>query len=219
MKFSDYTLTVLRNFASINSGVVLVPGQVQSTISEHSSILVKAKLEDTFPTTFGIYDLNQFLGNITTFNSPEITFSDKVATLNDGSMRMDYFSCPPNLIKTPPDKPFDLVSPDVTFNLPFNILSKLLKLGAMNSLEYISLVGKNGEINMKVHDTKNDTSNFASTLVGKLDNPETTFTESFKTENLKLIQDDYLVSFKHEKFAKFVGTKTDINYFIAFEKK
>ena len=64
MKMNERTLTVLKNFASINSGVVLRPGLVQKTVSPESTILVEAHLEDDFTETFGIYDLNQFLGNV-----------------------------------------------------------------------------------------------------------------------------------------------------------
>jgi hypothetical protein len=66
MKFSENTLTVLKNFSNINSGVVLNAGKVQKTMSSERSILLEATLEDDIPQQFGIYDLNQFLGNITT---------------------------------------------------------------------------------------------------------------------------------------------------------
>ena len=66
MKLNENTLSVLKNFSSINSGLVLQRGNVQKTISPEKSILVEAELEDVIPEQFGIYDLNQFLGNVTT---------------------------------------------------------------------------------------------------------------------------------------------------------
>ena len=88
MKLSEQTLTVLKNFASINSGVVLQKGNVQKTISPEQTILFEAKLEDNIPEPFGIYDLNQFLGNVTTLKNPELTFSDKSVIMDDGDIQL-----------------------------------------------------------------------------------------------------------------------------------
>ena len=75
MKLSENALNVLKNFASINSGVVLNKGNVLRTISPEKSILVEATVEDDLPVPFVIYDLNQFLGNVTTLKNPELTFT------------------------------------------------------------------------------------------------------------------------------------------------
>lgn len=218
MKLSEYGLSVLKNFAAINPGMVIRKGKLQSTVSQEENILVRAELEDEFTMDFGIADLNQFLGNVTTLQNPELIFSEKMVTLDDGTMKMDYLACPirPELIKYPPDKPFDISKPDVAFDLSYATLTKILKLAAMNSLNNLSLVGENGEIIMRVHDKKNDTSNFASTVVGKTD---MNFKESFVTDNIKIIQDDYLVEMKLNSFAKLTGKKTNIKYFIAFLPK
>jgi len=118
MKLSETALTVLKNFASINSGVVLNEGKIQKTISPEKSILVEATLEDDVPAKFGIYDLNQFLGNVTTLRNPELTFKKESVTLDDGELSFDYFACSPNLIITPPDKELVLKNVDVKFSLP-----------------------------------------------------------------------------------------------------
>jgi gp45 sliding clamp, C terminal len=218
MKLSEYGLSVLKNFAAINPGMVIRKGKVQQTISQEENILVRAELEDEFTIDFGIADLNQFLGNVTTLQNPELSFTEKMVTMDDGSMTMDYLACPirQELIKFPPDKPFDMKDPDVTFDLPYASLTKILKLAAMNGLTNLSLVSDKGEIKMRVHDKKNDTSNFASTVVGKTDKE---FSESFVTDNLKILQDDYTVEMKFGAFAKFTGKKTNVKYFIAFLPK
>jgi hypothetical protein len=218
MKLSEYGLSVLKNFASINPGMVIRKGKIQQTISQEENILARAELEDEFEIDFGISDLNQFLGNVTTLQNPDLAFTEKMVTLNDGTMTMDYLACPirPELIKFPPDKPFDMKDPDVTFDLPYSSLTKILKLASMNTLGNLSLVGENGEIKMKVHDKKNDTSNYASTVVGLTDK---VFSESFVTDNIKILQDDYTVEMKLGAFSKFTGKKTNIKYFIAFLPK
>lgn len=221
MKLSENTLSVLKNFSSINSGLVLQKGNVQKTISPEKSILVEAELEDTMPEQFGIYDLNQFLGNISTLNSPDMTFSDSAVIMDDGEIRFNYYSCSTNLIVSPPDKELVLKQTDVSFTLPNAILTKLLRLASMNSLTHLSVVGKNGDIRLQTHEKANDTSNYASFKLDDYAGED--FIASFKVENIKLIPGDYDVEIQLGAFAKFVaksGTfKDKIKYFIALETK
>ena len=217
MKFSENTLAVLKNFATINSGVVLNAGKTQKSISPEKSILVEATLEDDVPSQFGIYDLNQFLGNVTTLKNPELTFTNDSVTIDDGDLALTYHACSANLIITPPEKELALKTVDVKFELSNATLSKLLKLASMNSLPNLSVVGKNGELRLKIHEKANDTSNHGSVKIGEYAGND--FSASFKTENLKLIPDDYTVELQNGAFAKFVNKAGNLKYFIALETK
>jgi hypothetical protein len=217
MKLSDNTLSVLKNFATINSGVVLQSGKVQKTISPEKSILVEATLEDDIPDRFGIYDLNQFLGNITTLKNPDVTFSKDSVSLTEGDFTLTYLACSPNLIITPPEKELALKTVDVAFTLTSASLSRLLKLAQMNNLPNLSVVGKDGELLLKIHEKANDTSNYGSGKIG--DYAGADFSATFKTENLKLLTDDYDVELQIGAFAKFVNKAGNLKYFIALETK
>ena len=217
MKLSDSALAVLKNFSNINSGVVLKPGKVQKTISPEKSILVEAELDDITSHEFGIYDLNQFLGNVTTLNDPELTFDDNVVHMDDGTMNLRYFACPPELVITPPSKDLILKHPEVSFDLPNSILTKLVRLGGMNSLPNLSFIGEENELYGVVHEKNNDTSNSARTHLGKWKGED--FTATFVTDNLKLIPDDYHVEIKLGAFAKFVAVNKKLVYHIALMTK
>jgi hypothetical protein len=217
MKLSDNTLAVLKNFASINSGVVLSAGKTQKTISPEKSILVEATVEDDIPSEFGIYDLNQFLGNLTTLRNPELTFNKEAVTLDDGELSFDYRACSANLIITPPDKELVLKSVDVKFSLPNETLQKLIKVATMNGLPNLSVVGKNGELLLKIHERANDTSNSGTIKIGEYAGQD--FTASFKTDNLKLLPNDYNVEIQKGAFAKFENASNTLKYFIALETK
>ena len=221
MKLSDNTLGVLKNFSAINSGLVLQKGNIQKTISPEKSILVEAEFEDTIPSQFGIYDLNQFLGNVSTLGNPDLSFSDNSVMMNDGDIAFNYYSCSPNLIVSPPDKELKLKQTDVSFTLTNAILSKLLRLAAMNSLTHLSVVGKNGEIRLQTHEKANDTSNSASFKLNDYTGED--FVASFKVDNIKLVPGDYDVEMQLGAFAKFTSTsgvfKDKIKYFIALETK
>lgn len=218
MKLSENTLAILKNFSSINSGVVLQKGNVQKTISPEQTILVEAHLEDDMPETFGIYDLNQFLGNVTTLKSPELKFSSESVVMDDGDMQLNYYSCSPSLIISPPQgRDLVLKNVDVSFALSNNTLTKLLRLAAMNNLSHLTVIGKNGELRLQTHEKSNDTSNFASTKIDDYSGKD--FVVSFKTENLRLIPDNYNVEIAIGGFAKFVNASGKLTYFIALESK
>ena len=217
MKLSENTLAVLKNFASINSGVVLSSGASQRTISPEKSILVEATIDDDIPTQFGIYDLNQFLGNLTTLRNPELTFSKEGVVLDDGELSFEYRACSANLIITPPEKELVLKSVDVKFSLPNETLQKLIKVATMNGLPNLSVVGKNGSLLLKIHERANDTSNSGTIKIGEYAGQD--FTASFKTDNLKLLPNDYNVEIQKGAFAKFENTAGTLKYFVALETK
>ena len=217
MKITDRTLTVLKNFANINSGLVLRPGKVQKTVSSDNTIMVEAILEDDLPETFGIYELNTFLGNVTTLNNPELTFTSNGVIMDDGDLSLNYYSCSPNLIVSPPDgKELVLKDPEVSFSITHGTLQKLIKISAMNDLPHISIIGKNGEVRLQSHELKNDTSNFASIKVCDYDGAD--FCSTLKVENLKLISDDYDVQLKIGGFTQWLNKNQTLKYFIALEK-
>lgn len=218
MKLSEHTLAILKNFASINSGVVLRKGSIQKTIHHEQSIFLEAKIEDVLPEKFGIYDLNEFLGNITTLGNPDLTFTTNSVVMNDGEIEMNYYSCSPNLIISPPDdKELVMEDADVSFSMTTSSLQKLLKIAAMNGLPNISVVGQDGGLFLRTHELKNDTSNHASIRIGDHTNKD--FIASFKTENLRLIPDDYDIQIKIGRFSSWTNKTGTLKYFIAMEKK
>ncbi len=217
MKLSDNTLTILKNFATVNGGVVLKPGNFQRTVSADKAILVEATLEDTFPNEFGIYDLNQFLGNVTMIKNPDLNFKKELVVMSDGELALDYGACNPTLIIAPPDKELVLKSVDVKFLLPNAIFQKLTKLAVMNSLPNLSVIGKDGELRLKIHEKSNDTSNKGTVKIGDYAGKD--FAATFNAENLKLLPMDYNVEIQEGAFAKFVSTDGKLRYFVALESK
>ena len=217
MKLSENMLSMMKNFSSINSSIVLRKGNTQKSISSDKSVLVEAEFTDTIPVDFGIYDLNQFLGNITTLNNPDLTFNTESVTMDDGRLKLEYFACSPNLIISPPDKELSMKSIDVTFNITNDILNKMTKLATMNTLPNLSIIGKNGKLTAMAHDKKNDTSNSIVTDLCPYNDKD--FNVSFRVENIKVLPDDYTIDIMVTGFAKFTSKNRKIKYFIALESK
>ena len=87
--------------------------------------------------------------------------------IKEGKMRSKYFFADPNVIITPPEKPIELPSEDVTFELSTDQLDKLLKAAVIYQLPDLSVVGGDGVVKIVVRDKKNDTSNSFSITVGE----------------------------------------------------
>ena len=58
MKLSKETLSVIKNYASINNNLLFKPGNKLSTIAVGSTILSTATVSETFDKEFAIYDVN-----------------------------------------------------------------------------------------------------------------------------------------------------------------
>lgn len=218
MKLSERTLSILKNFAQINSGIVLRKGKTIRTVSLENTILAEASVDEDFTETFGIYELNDFLGNVTTLTNPELTFTTESVLMKDGDIEFNYMASSLNLIVSPPeDKSIAMKDPDVSFDISQSNLQKLLRLAAMNDLTHISISNKNGGIYLQTLAVKNDTSNSVSLRVADYDGVD--FKSLIKVENLKMISDDYKVVLKIGGFTSWTNKSGTLKYFIALEKK
>ena len=215
MKLSESTLSVLKNFSTINQSILFKQGRKLRTISVMKNILAEATIDEELPKDFGIYDLNQFLNGMGLHQSPELDFAnDSYVVIKEGRMRTKYFFADANVIITPPDKPIELPSEDVTFDLSTDQLDKLLKAAAVYQLPDLSAVGENGVVKLVVRDKKNDTSNDFAITVGET---EATFSFNFKVENIKILPGTYDVVVSQKLLSRFTSKNHDLTYYIALE--
>ena len=215
MKLSDKTLSVLKNFSTINQSILFKQGSKLRTISVMKNILAEATVTEEIPKDFGIYDLNQFLNGLSLHQSPELDFvNEGHVVIKEGRMRSKYFFADPNVIITPPDKAIDLPSEDVSFELSTDQLDKLLKAAAIYQLPDLAVVGGSGVVKILVRDKKNDTSNDFSVTVGETDKQ---FSFNFKVENIKILPGTYDVSVSSKLLSRFTSKNQDLTYFIALE--
>ena len=118
MKLSDKTISVLKNFSSINQSILFKEGNKLRTISVMKNILAEATVSEDFSRDFGIYDLNQFLNGLSLHQDPELDFAqDGYVVIREGRSRSKYFFADPNVIVTPPEKDITLPSEDICFEV------------------------------------------------------------------------------------------------------
>lgn len=215
MKLSQHTISILKNFHGINPSLAVKAGSVLKTLSPQNHIMAEAKINETFPSGFAIYDLSQFLGAVSLFDDPDYEFvDDKYVKISSGSRAVRYYFADPTMVKVAGEKKVALPSVDVSFRISSQQLSEVLKAAAILGVPEIAFVSDgSGSIRAKALELKNPSSNeFAVDVDGSSD---ATFRIIFKPENLKMIPGDYLVEVCAKGITKF--SKDDVEYFIASE--
>ena len=215
MKLSESTLSLLKNFSTINQSILFKQGNKLRTVSVMKNILAEATIAEEFPKDFGIYDLNQYLNGLSLHNDPELNFeADNYVVIKEGRSRSKYFFADPNCIVTPPEDSITLPTEDVSFELSTDQLDKLLKAAAIYQLPDLSVEGGDGVVKVLIRDKKNDTSNDYSVVVGETDS---TFSFNFKVENIKILPGTYEVVCCQKNISRFRSKNHDLTYFIALE--
>jgi hypothetical protein len=211
MKLSKETTALIKNFASINSNLLLKSGNKLATISAQKNVMADATVSETFP-DFGIYDLNEFLGAMSLFEDPELDFSEKYVTIKQGNMSIKYFAADASVL-TAPQKSITFPEAEIEFTVTAAMLNMIHRTASVLRAADVSIVGDGSTITAVVGDKKNATGNSFSEPVGTTDK---TFRVNLKVENLKMIPGDYAVSISSKKISRFKGNG-DLVYYVAVE--
>lgn len=213
MKLSKETLGVFKNFAGINSNLLLKQGTKLATISAQKNVMADVTVNETFP-DFGIYDLNEFLGAMSLFEDPELTFTDKVCTITQGNMSIKYYAADSSVL-TAPSKAITFPDAEINFELSAAMLTMIQRTASVLRASDVTIVGEAGVITIVVGDKKNATGNSFQEAVGTTDK---SFKVNLKVENLKMIPGDYTVSVSSKKISRFKSSTTsDLVYYVAVE--
>jgi hypothetical protein len=213
MKLSNETVSVLKNFSTINQNLVIKSGNKIATMSAMKNIVAKAEVLEEFPQTFAIYDLNEFLSAISLFSKPELEFeNDFVMITEEGTSKsLKYWYSDPSVVTTP-TKDITMPECEVKFNLPSDTLSTIQKAAAVIGAPDMAL--ESGSL--KVTDKKNATANnYALDL--DVNSESENYKFWFKVENLKLIQGSYDVQVSSKNISHFKNSTGNVEYFIALE--
>jgi len=166
MKLSEQTISILKNFATINQSILVKEGSILSTMSVQKNLLAEATVEEKFPQQFGIYDLNEFLATLSLFDDPDLVFEDNHVKISDSTSTTSYWYADPSVIVYP-EKTVVLPSEDVSFTLMSSDYGKLRKAAGVMNLSDFVISSNNGAIVAEVLDKRNDTSNTYALEVGK----------------------------------------------------
>ena len=212
MKLSKETTALIKNFAGINSNLLLKSGNKLATISSQKNVMADATVTETFP-DFGIYDLNEFLGAMSLFDDPELDFQEKYVSISQGSMKIKFFAADASVLVAP-QKAITFPEAEINFTMTAGMLNMINKTASVLRASDVSIVGDGTTITAVVGDKKNVTGNSFSEPVG---NSDKTFKVNLKVENLKMLPGDYEVSISSKKISRFKSPSSDLVYYVAVE--
>ena len=214
MKLSQDTITILKNFSTINQSIIFKPGNVIRTISPQKTVMASATVPDEFPREAGIYNLSRFLSTLSMYSEADLTFEDKRVLFKQGKSMSYLTYTDASMIVAPPQKQIDLPGVDVSVQMSAENLQNVLKATGILGLPEVAFVGQDGGCYLKAVDSNNPSADSHSIEVGET---EDTFSLIIKTENLQILPGDYKVELSSKGISKFTGKQA--TYFVAIESK
>ena len=220
MKLSSETLSVLKNFGSINPGIFLKKGKTLKTVSSHKNILAQATIPDEIPADFGIYDLNEFLSVVSLHKDDlNLEFDSKNVVISGlkGRSKIKYRSCDSTMIVTAPEKPLALPSADIEFELSAEDFRWILDAANVLGSPQISVESDGSKVTLNTLDVTNDSAHTESLDLSTAGNGDK-YKMVFKTENIsKILSGAYEVKISSKGISHFKNKKGEIEYWITTE--
>lgn len=209
MKLQPRTLQILKNFATINPGILFKKGHQQSTIEPNKALLVVAAIEEDIPAQFAIDDLSRFIGTLSLFEDPQIEIQQKYVTISEKGQKVNYTFADMDHIIAPKVQGMKLPSEDIKFKLEASALSQLTKAAAVLSLPHIVVVGDGQTITIGADKCKDVSSNKYMVQVGLTKH---NFRFAFQLEHFRLLPGTYNTTLTKQGIGQF--QTDDIQYWI-----
>ena len=214
MKISNDTLSVLKNFAGVNTNILVRQGNTLSTISTGKNIFARATVAETFDREFAIYDLNSLLGLLTLMEDTEVSFGDESITVSKDRSLFEYYYADPEIIVGAPDKQIE-VDEFFSFDLSAEDLSMIQKAAGITAAPMVSVIGNGNTATITVGDHATPKSNSFKQVITETDK---TFAAHLQIENLKVLPVDYRVVISQKKFMHMINTNSEVKYWLALHQ-
>jgi hypothetical protein len=204
--------------AGINSNIHVMPGNELVTVSPHKNIMFTAKVDETFPTEFAIWDLNQFLSTYSLLSDSEVVFGENHCVITSGRQSCKYHYADTRLVNgcRPPNK-LNLPPVRVVFDLPQQELTDLLRAAAVLQLPDIMFTNEEGVVKIVAFDKEkaNTTNRYEIEAEPKDMQQNCVFKIFIKSENLKLLPGDYEISLCEKLAIQMKHQDLDATYVLA----
>ena len=214
MQFSDHTLTILKSFSTINKSILMKPGNELKTITPEKTLVATATIKDQIPAQACIYDLSRFLSILSLYQAPDVEFHDKYFTITAGKQRTRYAFADISMIHTPPEKEIKIPQADVEVKVSWDDLQSVLKAAGVLQFSEVAFVGQDGKCYLKAIDSSSESADDYGVEIGDTADE---FKIIIKTDNLKLLPQDYSVTLCSKGISEFKGENA--TYFVAIDTK
>lgn len=216
MKFSNETISVLKNFSTINPGLVFKPGSVIRTMHPQKTVMASATVSENIVQVARIYDLSRFLATLSLFDDPDVEFTADKFIISSGKSKVSYTYAAEAMVVSAPDKDIRFPDPEAVVTVKWKDIDSVIKAAGVLKLSEVAFISDGSTISLSAVDSKNPTADAYEVVVAEGVNT-TSFKMIIKVENLKLMQNDYEVSLSTKGLAHFKSSKAE--YYIALEAK
>lgn len=217
MQFSETTLVVLKNFASLNPQVYFKKGNVIRTVNEAKTIMAEATIDESLPVDFALYDLTNFLAVLSLDDQSTVTIDPNEVQIvsQDQKTTMIYRCCEIGLIKNPFEKNLSLPTIDCTINLTEKDILWALKAGSVLQSPQIAVVSDGANLTLEVLDANNNLASHAVRQLGAT--TSAAFKALFKIEYWKMIPGDYVLTVSLKGVGNFQHATKKLQYWMSLE--
>jgi len=217
MKLSKDTLDLLKNFASINDGIVFRKGKTLRTCDATKQVLAETTINEEIPSEFGIFDLNRFLSAMSLHDGNcTLEIDDKSINVTSDRMTTNYRVCDVTMVKNAPEKSIVMPTSDVQFTLDQKDFEKIQRASSVLATPHISINSDGSKIFVTALDNKNTSTHTNRIEIG-VNSSGKKYNMLFKTENLKMIPGTYEITISFKGLATFKNTSKSLQYWVATE--
>ena len=213
MKFSKEALATLKNFATINGGIIVKRGTFVMTRSVNGATYAEATLADEIDAEVGIYDLNAFLSilSLADENAEISLLPSGDISIKGARSEINWPSADPSTIVAP-KKPINFPTACVIFELNGEDYQQLMRVSRGLGADTLTIGSSDGKVVIKsynkIADTKLEKPLYKFEVADYDDTNDFNFV--INIANMKMQQDSYKVLLwaQGEMFAaKFEGTQ------------
>ena len=217
MKFTQKTIEVIKNFSTINQGMLFKQGKVLKTVSPQKNVMALAHIEDEITNEFSVYDLNNFLTVLSLTDGSDFDFDDEHVVLNSkqGRAVLNYRFTAQNMIVTPPEK--DIVFPEAEIKLTIEKedLEWIFKTCSVLGTPNIGIYSDGKDVFTTAFDASGASSHNTNVKVASGNGD--VYNIHFKIDSLKLILGNYDVEISSKGVSHWKNKEANIEYWITTE--
>jgi len=211
MKISQSTIDTLKNFGDINPSLFISEGSRLKTRAVAGNIHAEATVEEEFPVSFGVWDLNSLIAMITLFDDPEVSFGEHSLTINKDENEFEFYYANQEIVK-PVTNEIPKYESLFECKLDSNAIQTIKKTSGILKAKAISFIGDGKEVFLSVGDHTTSTKNTYRKLLGESEN---VFSFNLDISVFKVVTDDYTVNVTSRKFVHFASDSKDLDYVLA----
>lgn len=213
---SEQTINIVKNFASIQKGMLFKRGTNQSTTDIDRTIFAETVILEDIPREFAIFDCIQWLNVLDTMKAPILDLHDThmiIREANSGT-QIRYMYAAPSMISIE-NRKINMLGEPVQFEMTDDDLSKLRSMSRLFQTEEFTVKVKGDQLEFGTE------SNSSNSYLSKkeISNPRQVQANLFfKMNHLKLIKGPYKVDL-YEKASRFTHTELNLNYWVVSQAK